>query len=228
MKTFGVIQSDVIARCKINSTDTTSIALILSDANDACGIIASKKNWDELFKTANINLALADGDTVYPLASDADKIESVTVSSPTDYSTVLQYTPRKNALNIILQKSITGTAIPSYWYFAPSTIDANNIATKNISFNSMPDQAYTVTYNYYSTPPAILVPANYPFFPANYHYIIDSYCEWMYSVRNPDPTLNPDYFESQWLKGLNMLLGSYPSKLTEQVPIPGPNPYASR
>lgn len=226
MKNFSSIQSTVISRCKIDPSNTTDIGLILSDANDACGIIASLKNWDELFKSANLTLLLADGDTVYSLASDVDKIETVTISTPTNYAVALQFALRKNILNIILQKTIGGTSQPNYWYFAPPTVSSDNVATKNISFNSMPDQSYTVTYNYYSTPPQITTGTNYPFFPSNYHYIVELYCEWKYCERNPDPTLNPDYFRGEWENGVKELTGNYASKLTENVPISGPNPYA--
>lgn len=228
MKNFGAIQSTVISRCKINSTDTTSISLILSDANDACSIIASKKNFEELLKNSTLSLALADGDKTYSLASDVDRVETMNISSPVTYAKTLQYTPRKNILNIILQKTIGGTAAPDYWYVDLPTLDSNFTETKNVSFNCMPDQAYTIKYYYYAYPPVLIASGNYPFFDHNYHQIVELYCEWKYCERNPDPTLNPDYFRGEWENGVKELLGNYESKLTENVPIAGPNLYAGR
>lgn len=224
---FSTIQSTVIARSKMDPTDSTSVNLILSDVNDACSIVASKRNWPELFKTGTAALALADGDKNYLLNTDVDKVEVMAISVPANNGIRLTQVDRKAILNIVVQKSIGGTAQPTMWYYQPESIDTNNLATKQISFNVMPDKAYTVEYWYRALPPLITVGTNYPFFNQNYHFIVENYALWKYAERNPDPTLNPDYFRGEWEQGLQNLLGDNVDDVMQPIPIAGPNPNIS-
>jgi len=223
MKDLQTIQSSVIARAKIDPSDTTSIGLILSDANDAIGIVAAQMSFEELWRSASISLALADGDKLYSLAADVDKIETVGISAPTNFAKQLINVPRKNILNITLQKTIGGTSTPTYWYLAMPTIDSvTNTETKNISFDLMPDQAYTILYTYKAYAPLLAAPTSFPFFDPNYHYIIEYYCLWRYAERNPDPTLSPDYFRGEWENGVKELVSNYKMKTIDAVPIGTP------
>ena len=223
MKNFGTIQTDVINRMKIDSSDTTSINLILSDANDAIGIIAAQRNWDELYASGTVSLTAADGDTLYSLASNVDKIETMGISFPVNYGKSLTYVMRKNLLNLTLQKTINGKTTPQAWYFGIPSISSDNVETKRISFDVMPEQNYTILYTYRSYPPQLATNSNFPFFDPNYHYIIDYYCEWKYCERNPDPSLDPAYFRGEWENGVSELLGRYDSKVIDNPPIAGPN-----
>jgi len=226
-KNFASINNDVILRAKIDPSDTNSTSLIMSDANDAIGIVASLRYWPELMKSGTISLVLADGDKDYPLNSDVDKIDWMGITVPTNNAIQLTYISRKNLANIILQKTIGGTAQPVRWYFDNPTVSSDNVATRNVSFNVMPDKAYTVKYFYKALPPQIVASTNYPFFNANFHYIIDFYCLWKYSERNPDPSLNPAYFRGEWENGVKELLANDNADVVENVPIPGPNPSIS-
>lgn len=221
-KTLAQITSDVVRLARIDVNDSTSNGAIITDANDAIGIIASKRNWDELYKSSTVNLALADGDTIYPLSSDVDKVDQVRITTPITYARPLIYVPRRMLLDLIPDKSNNGTSTPSSWYYADPSISSSNVETKNISFDIMPDQAYTVKYTYRRYPPSLVNTTDYPFFDQNYHQIIVTYCVWKYAERSPDVALNPQEWESKWNDGLRELLASYDSKVTLNNPIPGP------
>lgn len=222
-KNFTNIQSDVISRAKIDPSDTVSIGLIMSDANDGCSIIAGMRRWPELMKSNTLSLLLADGDKDYNLQSDVDKVEIMAITVPTNYAITLPYVERKNILNIVVQKPIGGTAQPTAWYYDTPTISSDNVSTKTISFNVMPDQAYTVKYFYKALPPQITAGSNFPFFNANYHWIIDFYCLWKYAERNPDPTLDPAYFRGEWEEGMRQLMANVQDyDVVTSMVIPGP------
>lgn len=224
MKNFGSIQSTVIARAKIDPTDSTSVNLIMSDANDAISIVAAQRDWPQLYKSSTIALTASDGAISYNLAADVDRIEIMGISSPTNYAITLTEVPRRNMLNVIMQKTIGGTAQPTTWYFDTPTLSTDGLETKRVSFNVMPDKAYTITYWYRAYPPTITSSTNYPFFNQNFHHIIENYCLWKYAERNPDPTLDPAWFRGEWENGVRELLANYLSDSMQQLPIPGPNP----
>jgi hypothetical protein len=226
MKTFLQIKNDVIRLGKISINDTTSINSILTDANDAISTIASQRAWDELYKKGNLTLVLADGDKDYALASDVDKLERVRITLPVDYARVIEYCPRKEVIDRIGAKTNNGTGTPTQWYFDFPTISATNLETKNMSFDVMPDQDYTIEYAYRAYSPLIVNDADYPFFDRNYHQIVVWYCLWKYAERNPDPTLDPVYYRGEWENGARELMANYQSKVLEQVTIKGPNFYA--
>lgn len=226
-KSYSQIYTSVSTRAKIDPTDSTSVTNVLADVNDAISIVASRRNWPELYKTGTLSLLLADGDKNYGLATDVDKVEVMAITSPTSYAIRMTQVDRKAILNIVVQKSIGGTSQPTMWYYQPESIDTNNLATKQVSFNVMPDKSYTVQYWYRALPPLISTGTNYPFFNQNFHYIVENYCLWKYAERNPDPTLNPDYFRGEWENGLKELLGTNISDSMQPIPIAGPNPNIS-
>ena len=226
-KNFTNISYTVQNRAKIDPSDTPTLNLILLDVNDACSIVASKRNWTELYQTGTIPLALADGDTNYPLASNVERVETMAITSPTNNAIQLTNVSRLNILNMVVGKPIGGTGQPTAWYYQPESVSPDNVATKNVSFNVMPDKSYTIEYWYRAFPPLITIGSNFPWFNGNFHWIIDNYCLWKYSERNPDPTLNPDYFRGEWDSGLAQLLESVSDDLMMSLPIAGPNPNAN-
>lgn len=222
-KNLGQISSYVMRKARIDSSDTISVAAITEDANDAIGIIASLKNWDELYKTLTLSLLKSDGDKNYPLDASVDKVELVRITLPVTYAKEITYIPRREILSILGAKSNNGTATPNQWYYSEPTLSSSNVETKNMSFDQMPDQAYTVAYTFRRYAPQLVNTTDYPFFDVNFHYLIGYYCIWQYAERNPDETMNPDSWERKWNKGLNTFMSAYNSKVTVNSPIPGPN-----
>ena len=218
----GTIIGDVVRKARIESTDSTSLAAIVTDANRACEIVASWRNWDELYKTFTISLTAADGDKNYPLNLLVDKIERCAITLPVDYAKPLQYVTRRALLDTIPAKTNNGTGTPNAYYYSIPTVSDNNVETKNISFDLMPDQAYTVAYTCRSYPPSLANVNDQPFFDGNYHNMVVDFCIWCYAQRNPDSMMNPDSWEAKWLMGQESLLAYYMSKVTINVPIPGP------
>lgn len=221
-KTLVGLQNFVIRRARIDIGDTTSIGAIIEDLNDAIDIIASEKNWDELYSTKNLFLTKTDGDIVYALDATVDKVDQVRITSPVTYARPITYIQRRELLDVLGAKTNNGKTTPSLWYFAEPTLSTSNVETKNISFNTQPDQAYTVSYTFRSLPPQLIDAVDYPFFNANYHYILGDYAIWRYAERNPDTFMNPDSFERKWTIGLSELLKAYDTKVTVNAPIPGP------
>lgn len=221
-KTQAQIQSDVVRIGRIANTDSASLGAIIVDSNDAINIIASKRNWDELYRTGTLSLLLADGDKNYPLSNNVDKVDLVRITSPINYAKEITAVLARDLLAVLGAKTNNGTGTPNQWYYSEPTVASNNVETKNMSFDIMPDQSYTVTYRYRTYPPQLVNTTDYPFFDQNYHHIIVDYCLMQYAKRNPDQTLNPDSFELKWARGLNDLLSSYDSKIVRNTPIPGP------
>ncbi len=214
--------SYVTRKARIDVNSSVDIAAITEDSNDAIGIVASKRNWDELYKTITLSLASSDGDKNYPLDLTVDKVELVRITLPVDYAREIFYVPRREVLSVLGAKTNNGKATPNRWYYSEPSISSSNVETKLMSFDNMPDLAYTVAYTFRKLPPLLVNPTDYPFFDANYHHIIGAYDIWQYAERNPDSAMNPDYWKGQWEEGLDELLAAYDSKVTINSPIPGP------
>ena len=112
----------------------------------------------------------------------------------------------------------------AYWYFTEPTIESDGTRTLKISFWPIPDTSYTVTYSYKKTT-SLTSASVYPFFDTAYHHILSDYAIWQYAVREPDPTLDPNYFKNEWLEGLAMLKRKMMTDSKHQITIPGPDQY---
>lgn len=207
---------------RIGNIPTTYTGLD-EDTGIACQIIASKRDWPELYKVGTLSLTGSDGDITYSLASDVDKIEQMRITVPSTYSRVIDEVDRRSIRRTIPNKLIPGTTTPSRWYYSEPTIGSNNVETKQVSFDYRPNMAYTMTYSYKANPPDMDSDDDYPFFDGNYHHILAYYDVWKYAERSADPALNPIYWRGEWENGVEELLASYASKSTLLMPVPGPD-----
>ncbi len=193
------------------------------DLEIGCQLVAAMKNWPELMKADTLNLTSADGDTVYPLAADTDKVEQMRITNPTSYARVLPQISKTRLRQIIPDKTLPGVSPPSRWYYSEPTISTANVQTQNVSFDYRPDRSYTVTYSYKSNAPAFDGDDDYPFFDGNYHHILTYFAVWKYAERSADPSLNPIYWRGEWESGIRELINSYSERTTMLMPIPGPD-----
>lgn len=218
--TRAEIRNTAISRGKFtNSTNLTSD--INSDIQSGIDEIAGMADFRELMAIATLSLALADGDTTYSLNTNCDKVEQMIITSPTSYGAPLTEVDKKYLRTYKPVKSILGTATPSQWYYTEPAISSSGQETKKVSFDTMPDQAYTITYSYKGYPPVLDADTDYPFFNPRYHRILIDYVIWKYSERNPDPTRNPLYYKNEWEEGVAKLLTNGVVQATMDLPIPG-------
>lgn len=217
--TRSQIRNMAISRGKFtNSTNLTDD--FNSDIQEGIDAIAGMADFNELMATDTLTLALADGDTTYSLNTNCDKVEQMRITSPTSYAMVIPEIDKKFIRTLKPVKSILGTASPSNWYYSEPTISNAGVETKKVSFDVMPDQAYTVTYSYKGYPPTLDSDADYPFFNPRYHRILVNYVVWKYSERNPDATRNPVYYKNEWEQGLAELLANGVEQSTMELPVP--------
>ena len=186
----------------------------------ACNIVAGKKDWPQLYKTNTISLTASDGDIDYSLATDVDEIEQMRITSPSSYARVIPPISKERLREVIPDKTIPGTAVPSMWYFSEPTISSVNVETKNVSFNYRPDQAYTITYSYKKFAPALDADGKYPFFDETYHHILAYYALWKYAERSADAAVNPIYWRNEWLSALAEMQADEQSQLKYPLEIP--------
>lgn len=188
-------------------------------------IIASilKSKGFQLYKTET--LSLTSGTETYDLASDVDEIEQLLITSPTADEKELVRVDKEEFRKTNPVTSNDSTSTPSYWYFSEPTIGSDNTETKRVSFYPIPDGAYTVTYSYKSTITGMDADGDYPFFAGRYHHILADYAIWQYAEREADPTMNPNYWENKWEKGLALLTETFYDQTKHLEPINGPDQY---
>lgn len=224
--------TDLVSICTTTtktSGDTTAATAFARDINLGIRKVAGKRRWNELVTSQTIALAAADGDKTYPLDQTVDKVEEMRITTPATYARVLTFMRKVDYYKITQSKSLIGTTTPIRWYFMEPAVQANGKLLKQISFDRMPEQAYTVKYTYYRFPVDITA-AQYPFFNENFHEILADYALWRYAEREADESLNPNYYRQRWADGLEELLDSDVVDQDEITPIPGPdggdNPYS--
>lgn len=218
-KTRSELKTMIIRSLKINN-DSVAIAGLDVDLDVACGIIAPKKKWPELMRRASISLTAADGDTVYPLDSTCDNVEQMVITSPGSYGKELKFRDKRMVRAAIPDKTIPGTSTPSVWYFSEPTVSTANVATKNVSFDARPDQAYTIQYSYKAYAPSLDSDDKYPFFDGKYHHGLYYYGCWKVSERLTDPAVNPIYWRGEWENFLEGLEQEEQGDTTDPLQIP--------
>lgn len=217
------LRNIAIRRAKIPTNNQVVLDAIDDDLDQACQIIAGKRFWPQLVKTNTLSLTASDGDISYALQSDVDEVEQFRITSPTSYSAVLQPVDKLFIRQVIPNKTLPGRTVPSKWYFVEPTISSTNVETKNITFDYLPDQAYTVTYSYKSFAPALSGDGSYPFFDSVYHMHLVNYAIWKYAERTPDASLNPVYWRGEWEFGVQTIEDDEQGQSKFLLPIPGPN-----
>lgn len=205
------------------SSGATSNAGIEEDLNVACNIVASIRDWNELYKINTLALTGSDGDISYSLSSDVDEVEQMKITSPTNYAQVLGRVEKTRIRQLIPDKTIAGRSVPSRWYYVEPSIGSDNVETKKVTFDYRPDQAYTITYSYKANVPEMSESSDYPFFDGNYHHILVNYAMWKLAERLADPSLSPNYYAGEWDISLNFMKEHYQSQSKFLLPIPGPD-----
>ena len=221
-KTYSQLKNICIRKTKDNSPD--AVSGFEEDLNIAQQIIASLRDWPELYQTPG-TLSLVDGTEKYSLASDVDEIEQMRITSPTDYEKELPEESKEAHRAVHPVTSNDSKAVPSYWYFDEPSISSTNVETKQVGFYPIPEQAYTVTYSYKRTIPEMSANGSYPFFNSKYHDILADYAIWQYYEREPDEAGNPLYWQNKWEQGKQRMLETYYSQSKHLKPIPGPDQY---
>lgn len=208
---------DLCARRTKTDTDSVARAGFQTDLNIAQQIIASLMTWKELEKSATLSLTA--GTETYSLATDVNLIEQMRITSPTDREIVLVRADKETLRIAHPVTSNDGTTTPYYWYFTEPSVGSDSSVTKRVSFYPIPEQAYTVTYTYKADATDMDADAEYPFFDGNFHHILAEYACWKYAEREPDPTLNPNYFKNEWEEGKRLLIENYRGWSKYQMPI---------
>lgn len=217
------LKNFVIRKAKILNNDAASLSDVIDDMNFSLNIIAPKKDWPQLVKSNTLTTTANDGDISYPLQSDVDRVEQMLITSPQSYSREIKFMERELQRRQIPNKLIPGRTTPSRWYFNEPTLDTNNVATKNVSFNFRPDQAYTITYSYYSFAPTMDSTIAYPFFDPMYHLYPAYFAIWKYAERIKQPSLDPIYWRGEWENGLKTIEEDEQGDTKHLLPIPGPD-----
>lgn len=203
--------------------DATALAGLEEDLSIAVQIVATKRDWPQLYTTSTVGLTASDGDTVYALASNTDEIEQMRITSPSSYARVIPQISKEELRKIIPDKTVPGLASPSHWYFSEPTLSSTNVETKNVSFDYRPDRNYTITYSYKIFPPTLSASTSYPFFDPTYHHICCYYAIWKYAERTADPAVNPAYWRGEWENALDKLLEDEQGQSKFLLPIPYDN-----
>ena len=223
MKTRLELKNICVRKTKDNSAEAQSgfnEDLVIGEQ-----IIVSilKSKGFQLIKTST--LALTSGTETYSLASDVDEVEQIRITSPTDDEKVIDKISKEDlrAMNPVTSNDSTST--PSYWYFSEPIIGSDNTETKRISFYPIPDGDYTITYSYKMILTGMNADGDYPFFAERYHHVLADYAIWQYSEREADPTMNPNYWENKWEKGLALITETFYEQSKYLEPIKGPDQY---
>ncbi len=219
-KTYSQLQNICIRKTKDNSPD--AVSGFQEDLNIGQEIVASLLGTRarELYTTGTLSLVA--GTETYSLNSDVDTIEQVLITSPTNDEKELLLSSKEYERSINPVKSNDSQAMPNRYYLDEPSIAADGTETKVMAFDTIPDQAYTVTYSYKKKVSPMSATVLYPFFNSKYHYILADYAIWQYTERETDESMNPSYWEIKWEKGLALLLETYGSDTKNQEPIPGP------
>lgn len=219
--TLTQLLTECVRRTKTSGDDiaTTDFQVNL---NEGIKIIASKRDWPELFREATLSLTAADGDISYALSSDVKKVYQMRIISPDSYIKGLDFWKNFYYWEYEPTKANKGTSTPGAWYFTAPTTNTNGSSTFNVSFDEKPQQSYTVKYSYKVKTPTISSLSSVPFFDEDYHSILIDYALWKYAEREADPSLNPTYFFESWQNGLEQLLEARVQPQREMTPIPGP------
>jgi hypothetical protein len=188
------------------------------DLNEAINILASVIDFPELDTEAD--LSLADGTETYNLASDVYKVdkEAVRIISPATQEKDLIWKTKKFIRIMHPVTTNDSEAIPTYAYLIEPTLSALNVPTKRMSFYPIPDSSYTVRYNYIRNAPLMNADDAQPFFNEKFHRVLSAYTIWQHAEREADETLNPNYWENQWLDGMARMIEYYPTN-EEEGPI---------
>lgn len=213
--------TDTCARRTKTTGDTAALAGFQSDINTAINIIASKRDWPELWREATLSLLAVDGDKNYPLQSDVNKVYQLRITSPDSYIRPLSFWRNFEYWEYMPTKANLGTSSPTAWYFAKPNTLSTGATQYQVSFDQKPDQSYTATYSYKVKTPPLVASTDVPFFDENYHHILIDYAIWMYAEREADPSLSANYYAVKWQNGMTELLMAHVQPQREQTPIPG-------
>lgn len=95
------------------------------------------------------------------------------ISFPTDYEKVLTRINYNKLRALYGTTSDDSQSTPIYWYYTPTGENA-------LSVFPVPEQTYTISYDYLKKPDAMTAPADEPFFPSPYHYLLVDFALAMY------------------------------------------------
>lgn len=205
--------SDLYKLCQRQSGNTTSDALIgfqlyLNLAQRE--IAAALDNWQELQAEATLNATQGVEQYVYTTAlSDMRK---VWISSPVGYSRVLPEMNYQKFRDLYASTANDGQGTPKLFYFSPGTPGSINIFP-------VPDQAYTITYDYIKIPSDMTADTDTPFFPARWHHVLVDYALALHyeSPIQRDHNVANKYW-TKWQNDLETLEGD--TRLRDLNPLP--------
>ena len=191
------------------------------DLVTAEGIVAALIYGNERIRTKT--LSLQQGVETYDLDSTVGIIEQMRLTIPANKEKIIDQIRKKEFRRFNPNTSNESETIPNWWRWHEPTQNSDNSEQKRVSFYPIPDTDYTIEYSFNSIPIGLTTAAQVPYFDSKYHHILADYAIWQYAESEADETMNPNYWENKWDKGLSLIVEYGQDQEMDPPAIKGPD-----
>lgn len=181
--------------------------------NQGHRMILNARDWPFMKDMANTFATVASTETYTITETDVKKMLDmrITTAGYEQRIPVVNYDAFRNQYPITTAPVAQGT--PSVYYMFGRSTTYQPI----IRLFPIPNQVYTIEYDYYKNPPALVNASDTPAFPDPYHELLIDYVKWKEFLFLREPIFREH--QTNFLQGLQLMKGDYPLNESAEMQI---------